>query len=235
MALRTIVPFTYPVFVAALGRVVTDLCLALELHEPRGWSSVLNRYQFGEMGRTEGEAVRWNYHNAIREAQNAQDRITVMNEIAGWGRMAEIEIALAQSVNATLNSLDNEQNLSAGNIEGKRIATISKIYEMWDPGNWIIYDSYSAKGLQWLVSSYWQSQQQEILPEYLKFPFPPGRAHTTLGGFPAVGTRKQAALGFVYASWLARAFAEQLNNQEEGNTWQAYQVEMALFQLGHEI
>lgn len=106
---------------------------------------------------------------------------------------------------------------------------------MWNPSHWIIYDSYSAKGLQWLISTYWQNQQQEIFPEYFRFPFPPGRAHTTLEGFPILGTPRQAALAFVYSSWLSRELANQLNNQEGDIDWQAYHVEMALFQLGHEI
>ena len=139
------------------------------------------------------------------------------------------------NANATLNSLDDEQALTIDNVEGRRIASLSKVYEMWSPSSWIIYDSYSAKGLQWLVSSLWQHQQQIVLPEYLRFPFPPGRAHTSLENFPVLGTPRQAALGFVYSSWLARALAEQLNNQDGWNGWQAFYVEMTLFQLGHEI
>lgn len=195
--------------------------------------TVLNRYSFGEMGRTEGEAVRAQYHNAIRQAQNDMDRIQIMNEIVGWGHMAALEVPLSNAVNATLNSLDHEKNLTIGDIEGLRIASLSKIYEMWNPSSWIIYDSYSAKGLQWLVSSLWQ--HQVVLPEYLRFPFPPGRAHTKLNGFPVLGSSRQAALGFVYSSWLARALADQLNNLDGWNGWQAFHVEMTLFQLGHEI
>ena len=236
MALKTIVPFNYQAFVGLLGGEIKNLRLFLEEENRHGgWKAVLNRYQFSEMGRTEGEAIRTHFHKAIREAQDYRARVAVMNEIAAWGGMNEIEEPLAQAINATLLKLENEKNLTIQDIQGKRIATLSKIYEMWNPTHWIIYDSYSAKGLQWLIYTYWQNKKKEIFPEYLRFPFPPGRTHATFEGFPILGTPRQAALGFVYSSWLSRELASQLKNQDRDIDWKAYHVEMALFQLGHEI
>jgi hypothetical protein len=235
MALQIIDPFSYETFVGVIDGAIDDLRLALEHHEPQGWEAVLNRYTFGEIGRDEGEAVRALYYNAIRQAPNDEDRIQIMNQIVGWGRMAELGAPLANAANVTLNFLDDEVNLTIENVESRRIASLSKVYEMWNPCKWIIYDSYSAKGLQWLVSTLWQNQEQPVFPEYLRFPFPRGRAHTTLDNFPVLGTPRQAALGFVYSSWLSRALAEQLSNQDGGEGWQAFNVEMTLFQLGHEI
>ncbi len=112
MALQTIAPFNYQAFVRLLGRVINDLRLVLENHPLGGWEALLNRYQFGKMGRAEGEAIRMQFHNAIREAQNDLDRVAIMNEIANWGGMNEIEEPLARAVNATLPVLDNENNLT---------------------------------------------------------------------------------------------------------------------------
>lgn len=235
MALQVIVPFSYEAFVGALDGAIEGLRLALEQHDPQGWEAVLNRYAFRGMGRVEGEALRTQYHNAIRRVPNGVGRAQIMNDIVDWGGMARLCEPLANAVNATLDFLDDEQNLTVADVEGRRIASLSKVYEMWNPSLWIIYDSYCAKGLQWLVSSLWQMRQEVVLPEYLRFPCPPGRAHQSLDGFPLLGTHRQAALGFIYSSWLARALAEQLNNQNGWNGWQAFHVEMTLFQLGHEI
>lgn len=235
MALQIIYPFSYETFVDVLDGAIDGLRLAIEHHESEGWEAVLNRYEYRGIRRTEGETVRLRYHNAIRQGANDMARIEIMNQIMDWGRMGELDAPLANAANATLNSLDDEQTLTIDNVEGRRIASLSKVYEMWNPSRWIIYDSYSSKGLQWLVSSLWRNQQQLVLPEYLRFPFPQGRAHNTLDDFPIIGSPRQAALGFVYSSWLARALAEQLNNQDGMNDWQAFHIEMTLFQLGHEI
>ena len=133
MALQTIAPFNYQAFVGLLGGVINDLRLVLENNQLGGWDAVLNRYQFGEMGRIEGEAIRIRFHNAIREAQSDSARVAVMNEIANWGGMNEIEEPLAQAVNATLPRLDNENNLTIQDIQGQRMATLSKVYEMCSP------------------------------------------------------------------------------------------------------
>jgi len=72
----------------------------------------------------------------------------------------------------------------------------------------------------------------------LKFPLPRGRAVDPINGFPLLGSVRQTRLGFIYASWLWRTIANQLN--EVGNhvldfDWQAYHIEMVAFQLGHKV
>jgi len=127
-------------------------------------------------------------------------------------------------------------NGNLNQVCAERIASISKIYEMWNPAAWVIYDSYCAKGLQWLVSQLWNQNGNRTHANILKFPWPPGRVGAPVSGFPRLGTQQQARLGFIYASWLCRAIAERLN--ENGNQqlqWQAYHIEMVAFQIGHEV
>ena len=98
---------------------------------------------------------------------------------------------------------------------------------MWSPASWVIYDSYCAKGLQWLVSQYWNQNGEQVHENFLRFPWPTGRVGAPVNGFPRLGTPRQARLGFIYASWLCRAIAEQLNdNENQALAWQAYHIEI---------
>jgi len=141
----------------------------------------------------------------------------------------------------SLHILNNLNHNNYENVYSGRIASMSKIYEMWHPANWVIYDSYCARGLQWLVSQWWNLPgNYNTYEDILRLPSPPGRAIRPVDGFPRLNTQHslQATLGFIYASWLCRAIATQLNiggNHAQDITWQAYHIEMVAFQLGHEV
>jgi len=117
---------------------------------------------------------------------------------------------------------------------GRRIASTSKVYAMVDPSRWAIYDSRVARALALLVA-----YSGAVDVKLTALPQPPGRvAGRAAPGFPtlqAAGTR-QAALAFVYASWLIRGIAAELNVRAiaspAGTPWTVMHVELALFTAG---
>lgn len=234
MALTLIHPLSYENYVNLLGNEIQELVGIFENISEGGWLGALHRYQFGEAGYIEGRNQRNNFHEAINNANNANERIDVANEIMDWGNMMDLNENMEASLDVSLEALDNEEDLALENICVERIASISKVYEMWDPAKWIIYDSYCAKGLQQMISYLWQHNNHNVHENILRIPWPPGRVGAPVNGFPRLGSPRQAKLGFIYASWLCRAIANSLN-QNQGEVWQAFHVEMVAFQLGHEV
>ncbi len=234
MALTLINPLSYQHYVNLLGNEVQQIVNIFEAESDGGWLCALHRYQFEGINYIEGQDLRNEFHNTIINTNNIDERIVVANDILQWGNMLPLNENMASSLDASLNSLDNEENLNFEHICVDRIASISKVYEMWDPAKWIIYDSYCAKGLQQIVSYLWHHNAHEVHDDLLRFPWPPGRVGAPVNGFPRLGTERQAKLGFVYASWLCRAIANTLNQNQE-DMWQAFHVEMVAFQLGHEV
>jgi hypothetical protein len=109
---------------------------------------------------------------------------------------------------------------------------------MWDLDNWVIYDSYCARGLQWLISGLWQSIGHRTNERLLKLPWPPGRVGSPVAGFPRTAdtSPKQKRLAFIYGSWLCKAIAELLAAIDNNIFhWRPFHIEMIAFQLGHEI
>jgi len=108
-----------------------------------------------------------------------------------------------------LDSLESEGG-NWQNLVGTRIASTSKIYAMYSPRLWSMYDSRVGKGIQTIISRY---DVLETTSEYLDFPCPPGRNRGPIDGFRAVGTKRQAILGFLYGSWLFRVIANKLKGR----------------------
>jgi len=234
MALIQINPMNYQHYLDTLGDSVQQIVDVFEAHENGGWLNALHRYNFEDMNHIDGQNQRNIFHNAIQNANNLNQRINVANEIMDWGNMLPLNENMMANLDMTLHSLDNDENLNLNNICVDRIASISKIYEMWDPAAWVIFDSYCAKGLQWLVSNMWGANNNKTHEDLLRFPWPPGRVGEPIDGFPRLGTERQARLGFIYVSWLCRAIAEILDHDQQ-EEWQAYHVEMVAFQIGHEV
>jgi len=206
------------------------------MHENGGWEGAYHRYCFDGMNWQEGANLRNKFHRQLIEAGDVGERLKVSSEILCWGRMKPMDGALHDSLNRSLDLLSNGTGESLKQICSRRIATVSKIYEMWDPTKWVIYDSYCVRGLQWLVSPYLAAHSSPATEALLRFPWPAGRKGQPMQGFVRLGTEKQARLGFLYASWLCRAIAEQLNRSgRTDHFWEAFHVEMAAFQIGHEV
>jgi hypothetical protein len=236
MALQPIHPLSYKQFVEILGDIVTSMTALLENHPFGDWWNALQRYQFNGMNYITGQNVRHQFHQQIVQALDLNQKIIVANQILEWGQMQPLSAEMEENLEGCLELLNNVNAGPFDQLYSDRIASISKVYEMWNPAAWVIFDSYCARGLQWLVSEFWNEQGGEIHANILRFPWPPGRVGQPWSGFPRLGSLQQARLGFLYSSWLCRAIANQLNQYEhQPITWQAYHIEMVAFQIGHEV
>lgn len=236
MALEPINPLIYKRFTEILAGTVIEITDLMEDHRLGSWWNTLQRYQFNGMNYLEGQNVRNCFHKQLVQAERPDERLCVANRILEWGKMPLLSASMERSLNDSLNALNNENTGIFDYLYSNRIASISKVYEMWNPALWVIFDSYCARGLQWLVGELWKVQGHEKHSNVLKIPWPPGRVGRPCEGFPHLGSVRQAKLGFLYSSWLCRAIANQLN--QVGNqpiVWKAYHVEMVAFQIGHEV
>ena len=155
MALAIIRPMNYQQFVGILGNSVGQLIDVLKDHQIGGWWNALRRYQFGGMNYVAGQSIRNEFHQALINAVELNDRIKVANNILQWGKMRRMSEKMQNNLERDLLLLNDEMNYNLNQVCAVRIASMSKIYEMWNPTAWVIYDSYCAKGLQWLVSKLW--------------------------------------------------------------------------------
>lgn len=235
MPLANLEPLSFRRFEETLGNVPSHLATVLEHRCAGGWAGALGRYRFGDSTHVEGVRVRDEFNARLRSAATPSERCEVATDILRWGRMKPMP-GMAQWLESALDLLEHERTSELDRLPADRIASVSKIYEMWDPSKWIIYDSYCARGFQWVVSQYWDSIGCRRFEGFLKLPLPPGRSGRPVEGFPRVGTARQARLGFLYGSWLSRLLAIALNRSRAGGVeWSAFHVEMAAFQLGHEV
>ena len=157
----------------------------------------------------------------------------VAEEILDWGGMDPLSAEMTEELHHSLLALDQggEELLR---IHSSRIASISKVYEMWSPHQWVIFDSYCARGLQWMIAAFC-GEMEDNLSDLVKLPCPPGRVCLPYEGFPVLGTENQARLGFIYCSWLARAIADSSNNNGYFHGCSASHIEMVAFSIGHRI
>lgn len=214
-----------------------------------GWLSHLHSYSWGGDWRR-GVADRLAMAKMLEQAlkKDAAHVLNAANKVAKWGGVhyppiLEDRVCWIRQSFAVLDQLaEKGANKDWNEIHADRIATVSKIYEMYDLGAWVIYDSRAATGLARLVRAWWASQGEEALDCLLRFPIPPSKGGRRLiPGFPGVAKTapKQARLGFLYSSWLSKALAERLGDQVPapcpGSRWWPYHVEMIMFMLGERI
>lgn len=126
-----------------------------------GWANQLESYRYnsptGVVHFQEGINTRHNFHNRLVEAipYGIQQIQPIVDEIMTWGGMKKYPVTneLLQSFHI-LDALAMGNHTNWQNLIGKRIASTSKIYEMYNPNCWSIYDSRVGNGLQFLVSLY---------------------------------------------------------------------------------
>ncbi len=243
MALDTLVPFNYGNFYSVNFKFIQNLIFYYEKIKPGFWYSLLKNYNFEGKGFKDGEAKRFRFHELLKKADGVK-LVDVANLIMDWGNMKVVNEDMACSLQNSLDVLDRLSNGCLNDFEDvrevcvRRIASITKIYEMWDLDNWIIYDSYCVRGLQWFISNFWQFPKHEINKKYLLFPWPRGRKGEPVDGFPYIGDSapRQKQLGFIYSSWLCKCMANVLNRICFSHMqWRTFHVEMLAFQKGHEI
>jgi hypothetical protein len=240
MALGAISPLTYREFNARAGGTAQEIINYFTNDNPNFWTEALRRYSFRGAGYQQGIETRLNFNERIRSCA-AAELFTAANEILEWGGMDSITNEMNQELGISLDCLDciaRNEMVNLNDLCVERLASITKIYEMWDLDNWVIYDSFCARGLQWLISRFWQSTGHRTNERLLKLPWPPGRVGTPIAGFPRTGDTapKQKRLAFIYGSWLCKAIAERLiATEDNGFNWRPFHIEMIAFQLGHEI
>ena len=239
MALKSINPFTYPAFNTQAGESIQKLVDYFNDEDPDFWLNTLSRYSFRDQNHQAGEVVRLQFNQALSSCSGPGELHTIANRILEWGGMAPLNAPMKKGLLpslSTLRQLAGGASIDLHQLCVERLASITKIYEMWDLDNWVIYDSYGARGLQWLISGYWAAVGYKQNEGLLKLPWPPGRAGSPVAGFPRTATTapKQQRLGFVYGSWICKTIAERLGRSGEFQ-WRPYHVEMLAFQLGHEV
>ena len=248
MTLRPCNPFNYEKYTSLVQdfvAFVTQYIQEYEINHCRGWAENLKSYRYKYSGGIanfqKGISTRLSFHAEIRSALNQRDtealRSTI-DKIMRWGGMK----AYRKEGNDIINSFRILDSLENGyedweNLIGSRIASTSKIYAMYAPQIWSIYDSRVGRGIQILISL--QQRNQNTTSEYLKFQSPPGRNREPVAGFKVITSQTQATLAFLYTSWLFRAIASRLNDREillpeplQNETWSVYHIEMVFFMIG---
>lgn len=241
MALRTINPFTYPTFNSEIGESTLAIINNFKNDDPEFWLNTLKRYSFHDQDYQSGEGARLQFNKALSSCSGNDELYSIANRILDWGSMAPLTDTMKQGLKSSLSCLSLLAKGEFSNIAQicvERLASITKVYEMWDLDNWVIYDSYCARGLQWLISDFWASVGHKQNEDLLKLPWPPGRVGLPVAGFPRAADTAphQKRLGFVYGSWLCKAIAEHLADSCNNDFhWRPYHVEMLAFQIGHEV
>ena len=241
MALKTIDPFTYSAFIAETGESIRAIVDRFNNEDPEFWLNTLRRYSFREQDHQSGERVRLQFNKALSSCSGNEELYAVANRILEWGGMPPLNGTMKQGLESSLlylKLLAKGEPINLGQVCVERLASITKVYEMWDLNNWVIYDSYCVRGLQWLISVFWASVGHKENEGLLKLPWPPGRVGLPVAGFPRAADTAphQKRLGFIYGSWLCKAIAERLAITSNNSFhWRPYHVEMFAFQIGHEV
>jgi len=271
MALDLIEPFCYQEYHARTQDFASWLANHVQANAicgRTGWIAWFQTFGFNKCGSgpiwKRGVLNRAKYHKKLKGSlcnNNDHHLIRVVNEIIiklhGMGAKSSCTLKDAPRIREALNLLKSE----SGNLGWspqklynlRRIAPMSKVYQMLDPHRWTIYDSRVATALACLVRRFWYVSGQEINSELMQFIYfcVPSRHNAQWSrpkGFHGCTTSRQACLAFIYASWLLRQVAEIMRSDSkygvpptinmqyaiqplDGN-WQVYHLEMALWMLG---
>jgi hypothetical protein len=114
------------------------------------WTRLLTAYEWDGADWGAGVAARASMHRRLKTAGNDQERAAAVAEIVAWGGLPPLSADAVRQVLASLPLLDADVR-SAGppldNLYAKRIPAVSKVYAMYTPPRWVIYDSRVARGL----------------------------------------------------------------------------------------
>jgi|GEM_PF-3411142 len=269
MALSEISPFSYNTYAGrtkGFASWMADFVQSNTIHGRTGWVGQFSSYEWPPHSSNTwkvGVLQRAKFYRGLVPSLNNNNRhmMKAVNQIRKWGipnskpyqlrRAADIRKALNVLQSELVNSPWNQKDLGNFLHTPGTIASMSKVYEMFDPHKWTIYDSRVANALACLVRKFWtKNNNKEVDADILCFPVPPRRkvGWQPCEGFHGVTTRRQDCLAFVYASWLLRQVAEILRNNPKYGVpptmgqpskcspldanWQVYHLEMALWMLG---
>jgi hypothetical protein len=237
MALETLTPLTYSAFIEKTENSIQGIIDYFNNEDHEFWLKTLKTYSFRGQNFQSGEKTRLEFNEDLSSCSGDEELNAVANRILEWGGMKPLSPNMRQELRPSLSLL---KQLASGNVINisqlcvERLASITKVYEMYDLDNWIIYDSYCVRGLQWLISRYWKAIGFNKNEGLLKLPWPPGRSGFPIDGFPRAADTapNQKRLGFIYGSWLCKGIAERLATNSDF-CWQSYHLEMLAFQAGH--
>jgi len=240
MALRKINPFTYCAFKKEVGKTALGIINHFMKKDTDFWLNTLHNYSFRGSDYLQGQTVRIEFNKELTSYTGNTQLFEIANRILGWGCLDPLSDSMRENLEASLNCLNTlaqDEDIDLNNLCVDRLASITKIYEMWDIDNWVIYDSYCARGLEWLIAVYWKQIGYRQNEYQLLLPWTPGEVGTQVPGFPIAATSNQKRLGFIYGSWLCKVIAEHLTAMDISKSfhWRPYHIEMLAFQLGHEI
>jgi hypothetical protein len=270
MALNAITPFCYDTYVQradGFARWLTDYVDSTPIHGLTGWMDWFQAFGWTPSPNgtawAAGAEGRARYHVKLTAELGRvppgsdNDLIDIVNQIVVLFHKMKKAYSpdSAQGIRAALKDLGAELDHVAWNPAELcgvgTIASVSKVYQMFDPQKWTIYDSRVATALACLVRQYWKTVGAHVDEDILLLPIPPRNMEDWQrpGGFPGV-TRRQGRFGFIYASWLLRRVAEILRSDPRyghppttqdpkrylslDSDWQVYHLEMALWTIGHQ-
>lgn len=267
MALRSVHPFDYRTYIDKLGgfpQWMVEYAQHNRINGRTGWADHFTNYNYTG-GWQDGVRVRRDLHNDLTaNIGNDQALLRIanftVNDFGGIKRLYAINdlIGIRRALVILWNEVSNppwfaqHRGYLCFSASTPRIASHSKLFEMFDPHKWTIYDSRVATAIICLVRHYWVASGHDVASDYLRFPVPPRNSHgwrrPHSNQFSGVNTHMQGCLAFIYASWLLRRVAEILRaNVSYGHppttqnpgvwapldaNWAVYGVEMALWMMG---
>jgi hypothetical protein len=162
MALKPISIFSESTYLSTVDSFVTWVTTYVQdqlSKTGRGWESLVRAYEWGGDRVTEpwrlGIQQRMEFNEKLNVALANDDISGVVDEMRRWGGSnIAFDPSDLEAIRDSLTILDKfESNESDWeNLFARRIANASKIYEMYDPEKWVIYDSRVALALQILGS-----------------------------------------------------------------------------------
>lgn len=189
MALSKISPFSYQNFeiqFRAFAAWIVNYIQKNPIREKSGWFDQLKGYDYSKVHVITSSTPVWQLGIISRDSFYTQlhnptltdeQLIIVVNKIMEWGGMKPYALRSAPLMRKALQALNSitytsiltdpivdDLALTAG------IAARSKIFEMYDPTKWVIYDSRVANALACLTNKYTHN-----IPGILSWPIPESR------------------------------------------------------------
>lgn len=237
MALTLLTDFSETSYQRATRRLLHAAPASPEALWGFDWPALVRGHNWRGQGWHDAVQNRERLSTRLASAASAQQFADAANAITRWGGMTPFspnDLERLQVAVGALARIDAGDKRALDDVLGRRIASTSKVYAMVDTSRWAIYDSRLARALALLVA-----YSGAVDVKLTALPQPPGRvAGRAAPGFPTLqaAATRQAALAFVYASWLIRGIAAELNARSianpAGTPWTAMHVELALFTAG---
>lgn len=195
MALTPISPLCFEEFLKVQGTYtdwVVDYIETNPIRGRSGWMQHLRAYDYSRPGHERdaqqvwqnGANTRADFNNKLRASLSGNDQalVGIVNQIMEWGGMKPYGVGAAQKIRQALHALDAEGTAPTWNTQRasdiavtRRVAARTKIFEMYDPDKWVIYDSRVATALACLTERRLKSDPSSS--SVIRWPIPQGRSN----------------------------------------------------------